>query len=183
MTFDFQPVLDGPTLHLRPMRAEDRDALFDAASDPLIWEVHPATDRWQRPKFDLFFDDCLKSGGTLVVEHKSSGCIIGSSRFDTGFVKNDEIEIGWTFLQRDFWGGQTNFELKRLMIGHALWHFQHVIFRIGESNLRSRRAIEKIGTRLTERREMVDMGAGRLVPYVSYEMDEALFRASPINQN
>jgi len=36
MAFDFQPTLRGSLLELRPLRADDWDALFAVASDPLI---------------------------------------------------------------------------------------------------------------------------------------------------
>ena len=42
---DFQPVLRGSLLELRPLRADDFDALYAVASDPLIWEQHPQRDR------------------------------------------------------------------------------------------------------------------------------------------
>ncbi|PYP65994.1 MAG: GNAT family N-acetyltransferase, partial [Gemmatimonadetes bacterium] len=47
MPFDLQPVLKGKLLELRPLRAEDFDDLFAVAADPLIWEQHPAKDRYQ----------------------------------------------------------------------------------------------------------------------------------------
>src|SRR5207237_1386378 len=65
MAFDLQPVLEGELLTLRPLRADDFDALFAAASDPLIWEQHPASDRYTPQVFRAFFDESLASGGAL----------------------------------------------------------------------------------------------------------------------
>ena len=45
MSFEFQPTLKGELLELRPLRADDAEALFAIASDKLIWEQHPARDR------------------------------------------------------------------------------------------------------------------------------------------
>ena len=56
-----------------------------------------------------------------------------------------EIEIGWTFLARSHWGGAHNRELKRLMLAHAFKFVDNVIFFVGANNLRSQRAVEKIG--------------------------------------
>ena len=56
---DRQPTLKGERLLLRPLEAHNWDALFAVASDPLIWEVHPAHDRWQEPVFRAFFADAL----------------------------------------------------------------------------------------------------------------------------
>jgi hypothetical protein len=42
---DFQPVLTGERVVIRPIRADDWEEMFAAAADPLIWEVHPVRDR------------------------------------------------------------------------------------------------------------------------------------------
>ena len=77
---DRQPTLEGERLLLRPLRETDWDALFAVASDPLVWEVHPANDRWQEPVFRAFFADALAKRGALVAIDRASGAIIGSSR-------------------------------------------------------------------------------------------------------
>ena len=71
--------------------------------------------------------------------------MIGSSRFHGYDEEQSEIEIGWTFLARSHWGGVYNGEMKRLMLGHAFRFVKSVIFAIGPGNLRSQRAVEKIG--------------------------------------
>lgn len=157
MTMDFQPTLTGPTLTLRPVEQGDWSALYAAASDPLVWEVHPVNDRWQEPVFRKFFEEGLASGGMLVAVDKASGAIIGSSRYSTEFAQAGEIEIGWTFLSRQYWGGFSNREMKHLMLPHAFGSYDSVIFRIGETNGRSRRAVEKIGGKLLERRQVMQL--------------------------
>jgi RimJ/RimL family protein N-acetyltransferase len=56
-----------------------------------------------------------------------------------------EIEIGWTFLTRRYWGGRYNWEMKQLMLAHAFKFVENVIFYVGENNIRSQKAMEKIG--------------------------------------
>jgi RimJ/RimL family protein N-acetyltransferase len=145
MPFDLQPVLKGELLELRPLRAEDFAELYAVASDPLIWEQHPAKDRYQEAVFTVFFREALESGGALLATDTKDGRVIGSSRFHGYDSENSEIEIGWTFLARSHWGGRYNGEMKRLMLGHAFRFVDRVIFVIGPQNLRSRRAVEKIG--------------------------------------
>jgi len=149
--FDFQPVLTGPTLTLKGTTPDDWAPLYAAAADPLVWEVHPSADRWQEPVFRTFFEEGLASGGMLTVRDTDSGTVIGSSRYSTTFVEPGEVEIGWTFLARSHWGGPTNLELKHLMLTHAFGSFATVIFCVGEHNIRSRRAVEKIGGQLLAR--------------------------------
>jgi RimJ/RimL family protein N-acetyltransferase len=56
-----------------------------------------------------------------------------------------EVEIGFTFLEKAFWGGTYNGELKRLMLDHAFQFVDQVVFVVGENNLRSQKALQKIG--------------------------------------
>lgn len=173
-SFDAQPVLAGDAVTLRPMREEDRAALYDVARDPLIWAVHPAHDRWQEPVFRRYFDDALASGGALVIIDTTSGAIIGASRYDRTRTEPGEVEIGWTFLARDYWGGATNYAVKKLMVAHALRRFDAAVFYVGESNIRSRRAVEKIGgVLLPERRPSFEM-AGAASVHVVYAIRHPL---------
>lgn len=71
--------------------------------------------------------------------------VIGSSRFHGYDKERSEIEIGWTFLARSHWGGIYNGELKRLMLQHAFRFVNCVVFLVSPQNLRSQRAVEKIG--------------------------------------
>ncbi len=167
---DRQPCLSGELVDLRPATADDWPALFAVAGDPLIWEAHPAHDRWREPVFRAFFDAGLASGGMLVAIDRATGAVIGSSRYDVGRAGPGEIEIGWTFLARSHWGGRHNGEMKRLMLDHAFRFVRRAIFVIGEDNVRSRRAIERVGGTLTDRRHEAMM-AGRPSPHVIYAID------------
>lgn len=172
--WDPQPTLTGATVTLSPLRPADWDALFAVAADPLIWEVHPAHDRWQEPVFRRFFADAMASGGCLVIRDLASGAVIGSSRYDRARVEPGEVEIGWTFLGRAYWGGRTNREIKTLMIAHALRWFDAAVFYVGAANIRSRRAMEKIGGALLADRVPVFDMAGVPTPHVVYAVREPL---------
>lgn len=178
---DRQPVLEGERLLLRPLHVDDWDELFAVACDPLIWEVHPAQDRWQEPLFRAYFADALANGGAMAVIDKASGAIVGSSRWQ-GYdpATGGSVEIGWTFLARSHWNGAFNPELKRLMLSHALRFVERVVFRVGETNLRSRRAMEKIGGRLTDAIDCTQI-AGREVRHVVYEISRESFASGPLN--
>jgi len=147
MPFPLQPTLQGPLLELRPLQPEDFEALFAAASDPLIWEQHPESGRYKREVFQKFFDSAIASGGAFAIIERATGRIIGSSRYWNLDLTASEVEIGWTFLERKFWGGTYNSELKCLMIDHAFRYVERVVFIVGENNLRSQKALEKIGAK------------------------------------
>ena len=145
MSFDLQPNLKGELIELRPLTPEDWDDLFAIASDPLIWEQHPESDRYKEDVFKVFFKDALESGRAFVVIDRKNKRIIGSTRFHGYEPEKSEIEIGWTFLARKYWGGRHNWEMKQLMLAHAFQFVDNVVFYVGENNMRSRRATEKIG--------------------------------------
>jgi RimJ/RimL family protein N-acetyltransferase len=145
MPFDLQPTLTGELVELRPLRADDFDALYAAASDPRIWEQHPEGDRYTRNVFQRYFDSAMQSGGAFAVIDRRTRRIIGSSRFHAYKEDASEIEIGWTFLERAYWGGSYNGEMKRLLLDHAFRFVDRVVFLVGPQNIRSQRAMEKIG--------------------------------------
>jgi RimJ/RimL family protein N-acetyltransferase len=145
MTFDLQPHLKGELIELRPLKPEDWNHLFAVASDPLIWEQHPESDRYREEVFKTFFEGALKSGGAFVVVDTKTQRIIGSTRFHGYDPEKSEIEIGWTFLARKYWGGRYNAEMKQLMLAHAFKFVEKVVFFVGQNNIRSQRATEKIG--------------------------------------
>lgn len=140
------PVLEGNTLILRPLKPEHSEALYQAASDPLIWEQHPDPERYQRERFEKnFLQGALASGSSYLVLDKVSGQIVGCSRYYEWHAQNAEVAIGFTFLVRSHWGGGSNGELKRLMLEYAFQHVQKVWFHIGKHNWRSRKGTEKVG--------------------------------------
>jgi RimJ/RimL family protein N-acetyltransferase len=143
--FDSQPTLSGTLVELRPLRPEDHADLYAVAADPLIWEQHPAKDRYEEARFGEFFAEALASGGALLALDAETRRVIGSSRFHGYSEERSEVEIGWTFLARSHWGGRCNTELKELMLRHAFRFVSSVVFFVSPENVRSQRAMEKIG--------------------------------------
>ena len=92
--FDLQPTLTSERLELRPLRAEDFEALYAVARDPLIWELHPAKTRYKRPVFKAFFAAALKSGGAFAILERGSGATTTWTR----------LSVKWRSASR-FWSG------------------------------------------------------------------------------
>jgi len=186
---DRQPVLEGERLLLRPLTEADWDALYRVAADRELWAVHPSHDRWQEPVFRAFFADALAKGGALAIVDKhapsgveeGTGVVIGSSRFQFCERQEEEgaLEIGWSFLARSYWGKGYNAEFKRLMLEHAFRHVDRVVFRVGADNVISRKAMAKIGGRLTGETYFEDR-AGRPVEHVTYEITREAFATGPL---
>ena len=141
---DLQPTLTGTIITLRPLQARDFDELANAAADPLVWEQHPDSSRRTREGFSRGFEEVLRSPGCLVAVDNATQRLIGWSRYHT-YVPGERVTIGYTFLARSHWGGATNAQMKRLMLRHAFTDVPEVRFTVAERNLRSRRAVEKLG--------------------------------------
>lgn len=172
MLFDLQPTLKGELLTLRPLRPEDFHDLYAVAADPLIWEQHPHRDRHREEVFRQFFREALESGGALIVIDSDDDQVIGSSRFHAYDPEKSEIEIGWTFLARSRWGGLYNREMKQLMLRHAFRFVKKVVFLVGPQNLRSQRALEKIGA-VREGSRLDGSGRDSLVYQITASVERA----------
>jgi RimJ/RimL family protein N-acetyltransferase len=151
MNFNTQPRLENDLLILQPLKTEDLDRLFAVAADPLIWEQHPAKERSTRAGFELFFNEAMATNSSFLVLDKKSGAAIGSTRYYPVAGIPNAIEIGWTFLAREYWGSDYNPSMKKLMLDYAFRFVDNVVFMIHEDNYRSQKAVEKIGgKRITE---------------------------------
>lgn len=145
MTFLPHIPLRGNIVHIHPLHPDDITALFTVASDPLIWQQHPERTRYQKPVFERFFEEAIQSAGAYMVYETVTGKVIGSSRYYDEQADLSFVKIGYTFLARRFWGGRYNADLKYIMTSHAFTVFSEVRFEIGETNIRSQLAIERLG--------------------------------------
>ncbi len=147
---DLQPVLEDDLLILKPLVEDDFESLYEVAKDPLIWEQHPCSDRYKKGPYSAFFLDSIKSKAAFLVIDKASEKVIGSTRFKKIKGSKNAIEIGWSFLSRDKWGGTYNRRMKKLMIEYALQHVEHIIFYIDKDNIRSQKAVGKLGGKVID---------------------------------
>ena|SRR5579863_10580132 len=144
---DLQPTLIGNYITLRPLTAQDFCEVLLAATDPAIWAQHPDPLRGTPEGFPSFFEGALNSKGCLVAVDANRKSIVGWSRY-SNYTRTERVTIGYTFLIRSHWGGTANAEIKRLMLRHAFTDVREVLFSVAEHNLRSRRAVEKLGAQL-----------------------------------
>jgi RimJ/RimL family protein N-acetyltransferase len=138
-------MLEDSLLKLVPLEETDFENLFAVASDPLIWEQHPTHDRYKREVFQLFFDGAVAGKSAFLIIDKVSNTLIGSTRFYDSKPENSSIAIGYTFLSRAYWGGAYNKSSKKLLLDYAFQFVDKIYFHIGANNIRSQKAIQKIG--------------------------------------
>jgi len=144
--FDWQPKnLKNELIQLIPLQKTDFEELYAVASDPLVWEQHPNKLRYQRDVFQNYFEGAVLSEGAFLIRDAETNEVVGSSRYYDYNEKENSILIGYTFIGRKFWGKGHNKALKKIMLDYAFEHIDKVYFHIGAFNIRSQKAIEKIG--------------------------------------
>lgn len=173
MAFDLQPSIHADRIRLEPLRAIDFEALYEVASDPLIWEQHPSKDRYRRDVFAAYFKSGLESGGALRVIDNTSGELVGSSRYYDLDEARRQVSIGYTFLARKCWARGFNRALKKLMLDHAFKYVDRAIFQVGRDNMRSRRAMEKLGGVYIGEETVAYVPGERASPNVVFKIDAA----------
>ena len=172
MSFELQPSLSNSIIRMEPLLVTDFSRLYAIASDPLIWEQHPNKNRYQRSAFETFFKGAIESGGAFLVFDSATGNPIGSSRYCELNMKAGSVSIGYTFLARDHWGTTYNHALKALMLDHAFRFIDTVVFHIGAVNIRSQKAIEKLGAKKTGEAEIEYYGEPSKLNFI-YHINKA----------
>lgn len=145
--------LENSHVLLRPVRPEDRASLHAIAMDPEIWRyfvVRIETDA----DFDAFFDAGLadQEAGRRIVYHitdKRTGRVAGSMSFFNLAEKDGRLEIGWSWLGREFQGTGVNRWAKFLMLRHAFEEMtaERVEFKTDRLNTQACRGLRNIGAR------------------------------------
>ena len=120
------------------------------------------------------FDSGIASKMAFVFVDRTSHRLIGSSRYHGYDAARSEIEIGWTFIIREHWGGAANREVKRLMLDHAFTFVDTVVFWVGEENWRSQGAMTKIGGIKREGLFTRELSGDR--PYFIFDITKGRYR-------
>lgn len=144
-------ILEGYFVTLQKLSFEHLEALAQVAQNPIIWRNLPI-EGWQRPIFNKWITKSLQeqeNGNALVfvIMEAATNRIIGTTRFQDICHEHRKTDIGWTWFAPEAWGLGFNLEAKNMMLTHAFenWNVLKVGFKVDERNLRSQRALEKIG--------------------------------------
>jgi len=163
---NFQPTLKNNLVEVRPLRQEDYESLFKAASDPEIWAGMPAKNRHQREPFTKFFNYLLGTGKSFCIVDAKINKPIGTTRY---YLTEDRLCMGSTFLEREYWGGEYNNSFRNLLIEHAFQYYDAIYIHITKDNTRNQRATEKLGFHYAFD-ETLTLGAGKERTFMTYRM-------------
>ena len=155
---NIQATLENENVKLVPLNPNDFEELFSVASDPKIWEQHPNKDRYQREVFEKFFQGAIESKGAFKIMDKSSNEVAGSTRFYDYNQDDNTILIGYTFYATKFWGSKLNPQVKKLMLDYIFQFLDKVYFHVGKNNIRSQKAMEKLGAKKIDELDVAYFG-------------------------
>lgn len=173
--FSLQKILENEIIKLVPLKESDFETLYQVASDPLIWEQHPNKNRWKRDVFQNFFEGAITSKGAFLIYDRQTNEVIGCTRFYDYKAEQKEIAIGYTFFARSHWGGKFNPSTKKLMMDYAFRFVDSVLFHIGAVNVRSQKAIERIGATKIAEEEIAYYGEESKLNFI-YRIEKASWR-------
>ena len=147
----YPTTLTGQTVDLLSLNENHFEELITLAKDKRIWEFYPF-DGSDTNTFKNILSSAIieRENGNqfpFVIFHKEKNKIIGSTRFLDIQLKHKKLEIGSTWLHPDYWATVINPECKLLLLSYCFEVLQavRVQLKTDENNMRSRKAIEKIG--------------------------------------
>ena len=174
-------LLKGLQITLVPLAESHIAELIELAQDKRIWQ-HYAMDGSDADKLKTSLENGLaeREAGTqypFIIQLNATNKIIGSTRFLDLQREHQKLEIGWTWLHPDYWGTNINTECKWTLLTFCFEELkaQRVQLKTDENNMRSRKAIEKIGAQFEGilRNDMIrDNGTNRNSAYYSIIQSE-----------
>jgi N-acetyltransferase len=142
--------LKGETVTLLPISFEHIDGLWEAAKPDEIWTYMATTVRSKAEMEQMIASAIQKrEKGTeytfTIINQEDK--IIGSTRYLDISPEHNSLEIGSTWYHPDSWRTRVNTECKYLLLQHAFesWKVRRVQLKTDSRNLRSQKAIERIG--------------------------------------
>ncbi len=146
--------LQGKYVYLQHLHPDHISDLMDLAKDERIWEFTKTlliNDEYEE-QFEKYIGNALDpqfTGGqsSFVIYESGTEKIIGMTRYYKLEPAQKRTSIGYTWYIPEVWGKVHNKECKLLMVQYALekLEFQRVEFEVAHQNIRSQKAVEKIG--------------------------------------
>lgn len=174
-------ILQGTNINLVPLEEKHLEELYTAAADKELWSLIP-TDCSERDTFYKTYEFAISeriAGNQypFVIIHKDTNKIIGSTRLFEIYPADKKLEIGWTWITKDYWGTTINLECKLLLLTYCFETLKtnRVQLKTKDTNFRSRKAIEKIGgifEGILRKDKIVSDGTTRNAAYYSILDDE-----------
>jgi len=150
---DFKLILQTDEVILRPMISDDFNSFENLTKDKSMW-IYFTSDLSDRADLHYWIDTALsdmenKTRLAFTIIEKSSDSPVGSTSFGNISFRDRRIEIGWTWISREFQGKGVNSQIKYLMLKYAFetLDFERVEIKTDVLNIPARKALLRIGAK------------------------------------
>ena len=174
-------MLEGRQARLEPLSSDHLNGLADVGLEPAIWRWMPLT-MSSREDLAGFIDAALAGQAAgreqaFATIERSSGRVVGSTRYLNIEPAHRRLEIGYTWLAPAWQKTAINSDAKLLMLDHAFGELgaNRVEFKTDARNEPSRNALLGIGATfegIFRRHMIVQQGQLRDSAYFSIIVDE-----------
>lgn len=136
---------------LRPLEENDFNIFFELAQDESMWQyftLNLADKNHLKKWMDAAFSEKLAhTRRPFTIIEKASNKIAGSMSLGNISLHDLRLEIGWSWLAKNFRGSDINRHSKYAMMKYAFdaLHFERVEFKTDVLNTRARKGLQKIG--------------------------------------
>jgi RimJ/RimL family protein N-acetyltransferase len=146
--------LHGQHIYLETLTAQHIPVLKELAKDERLWEytktllVNDTFDQQFEQYISAALDDRSTGGQhSFVIRDSASGQVTGMTRYYRIEPAHKRLSIGYTWYKPEVWGGVQNKECKLLLLQYAFetLGYQRVEFEVAHQNIRSQKAVQKIG--------------------------------------
>ncbi|MFT4822871.1 MAG: RimJ/RimL family protein N-acetyltransferase [Halioglobus sp.] len=153
MFYEVNPVLlKGENVRLEPLSQDHAQGLFNRGQEVADWEFMPRACFVDMADTRQWIDQALEAPNQVpfAIVETSRDKAVGSTRFLNIRPDHRSLEIGWTWLGREWQGTAVNTQAKSLLLEHAFDRLRYlrVAFKTDGRNLRSQKALERIGANL-----------------------------------
>ncbi len=146
-----QIILESNRILIRPLSIKDKETLKDIAFDPDIWKYTPSRIS-DESDLDKYIANALNEREkdlrySFLIITKELNFAAGSTSYGNISFKDKRIEIGWSWLGKNYRGSGINEHCKFLLMEYAFERlgFVRVEFKTDVLNIAARKALLKIG--------------------------------------
>jgi len=150
---DFNLILETLKVRIRPLNADDYKSFLRITNDESMWiyftydlSVESELKAW----IGIALEDLKKRNRlAFTIVEKATGNPIGSTSFGNISYRDKRIEIGWTWISREFQGKGVNNDIKYLMLKYIFETvgFERAEIKTDVLNLPARKALQRIGAK------------------------------------
>jgi len=103
-------------------------------------------DLYKKDKFINYFNSGINNEfGSLTIINKKNNKIVGWTRLYSFKEEELSVKIGFTFIGKEYWGTNINYNVKKLILDYVFSFLTTVYFDIFENNIRSQKSVIKLG--------------------------------------